>query len=151
MNKWQTICPLTLLAVIAALTPAGCSSPGVVASRKVVSDPNGNFHFYVTNQSFAISPVDIKVLIDGEMVVDGLFDVGSQHSEQEFVLRLPPGRHKIVAESKKGHARFEKTLEVDDKAWAALAYWFYPKPEGGAPACSPQFTLYVKKRPIYFF
>lgn len=121
-----------------------------MSSKSVVNDPDGNVHLYVSNQSFAISPVDIKMFIDGELVVNGSFEVGSQHTIQEFVLKLSPGRHKIVAESSKGHAKLEQTFEVDDKLWAALGYCFNPEAEGGVEPSPPHFVFDVRKEPIYF-
>jgi hypothetical protein len=82
--------------------------------------------------------------MDGELVVDGLFEVGSQHSWQTFVLRLSPGRHKIVVESSKGQAKLEQVFEGGDKAWAALTYWFDSKVKEG------HFVLDVKDKPLYF-
>jgi hypothetical protein len=140
---------LSLLAT-AALIFAGCRTPSAVSTTSVVNDPNGNFHLYVSNQSFATSPVDIKVFIDGQLVVKGVFDVGSQHSWQESVLRISAGQHKLIAETSKGHSKLEQFFEVDDKGWAALAYCFYPKPTGGAEACPRHFSFSVKKKPIFF-
>jgi hypothetical protein len=139
------------LLVIAVSIFAGCSTPSSVTSKKVVNDPNGNFHLYVSDQSFNISPVDIKVFIDGDLVVNGSFDVGSQHNYRAFVLRLSPGGHKIVAESSEGHARLERTFEVNDKLWAALAYWSSKKSKGGVESYMGHFSVDVKKEPIYFF
>lgn len=119
MRRFIQLCLLTTAASIFA----GCSTPGVVTSKSVVNDPNGNFHLYVSNQSFAISPVDIKVFIDGKLVVKEAFFVGNQDNWQTFVLKLSPGRHKVVAESSKGCAKLEQTFEVNDKLWIALAYW----------------------------
>ena len=139
------------LLVTAALVFAGCSTPSHSSFQTVVIDPNGNFRLYVSNQSFAISPVDIKVFIDGKRVVDGSFEVGSQHTIEEFVLKLSPGQHKIVAESSKGQTKLEQVFEVGDKAWTALAYWYYPELTGGSGPCPRHFSLDVRKEPIYFF
>jgi hypothetical protein len=141
---------LSLLATVAS-TFAGCSMPVAAPSKSVVNDPNGNFHLYVSDQSFAISPVDIKVFIDGELVVNGPFEVGSQHNFQTFVLKLSPGQHEILAESSKGRAKLEQTFQIDDKLWIALAYWSSPKLEGGVESYSGHFSVDVKKEPIYFF
>jgi len=141
--------PLSLLAT-AALVFAGCSTPSHSSFETVVIDPNGNFRLYVSNQSFAISPVDIEVFLDGKRVVDGSFEVGSQHTIEVFVLKLSPGRHKIVAESSKGHAKLEQDFEVTAKTWAALDFWYYPKMVGGAGPCPRHFTLDVSQEPIYF-
>jgi hypothetical protein len=142
---------LSLLATAVSIF-AGCSTPSVVPSKSFVNDPNGNFHLYVSNQSFAISPVDIKAFIDGELVANGLFAVGAnQDTYQEYVFKLSPGRHKIVAVSSKGHAKLEQTFEVNDKSWVALNYWYYPKAEGGVEPCPRHFSLLVSKEPIYFY
>jgi hypothetical protein len=140
---------LSLLATAVSIF-AGCSAPRAVPSEGSINSPNGNFHLYVLNRSFAISPVDIKIFIDGDLVVKGDFDVDGQHSYQPFVLNLSPGRHKIVAESSKGHAKFERVFDVEDKSWAALAYLFDSKPEGGAQPTSGLFVFVVKGKPIYF-
>jgi hypothetical protein len=134
-----------------ALVFAGCGTSSTAPPKSVVIDPNGNFHLYISNQSFAISPVDIRVFIDGELVTKGLFDVGSQHTVRTFVLELQPGQHKIVAKSSKGRAKLEQTFEVGDKLWASLAYWYYPKPEGGVRPSPRHFSFDVKDEPIYFF
>lgn len=122
----------------------------MIPPKIAANDPNGNFHLYISNQSFAVSLVDIKVFIDGKLVVNGSFEVGSQHNYQLFVLKLSSGRHKIVAESSKGHARLEQIFDVNDRPWATLTYWFYPKAEGGAKPCPPQFKFDLSKEPIYF-
>ena len=129
---------------IAVWMCAGCATPRYSSDQTIVIDPNGNVRLYVTNQSFAISPVDIKVFIDCKRVVDGAFDVGSQHTIEEFVLKLSPGRHRIVAESLRGNAKLEQEFEVSDKTWAALAYWFDSKVKEG------HFVFDVRDKPIYF-
>jgi hypothetical protein len=128
----------------------GCSTPGALPSRRVISDASGNFHFYISDQSFAISPIDVKVFIDGKLVATGDFEVGSQHSWHEYVLKLSAGHHKIVAESSKGHATLEQAFEVADKAWAVLGYWYYPNNSRGVESCPRQFSFIVKKEPILF-
>ena len=94
-----------------------------LAEDKTPQAEKGNFVLYVSNQSFDISPVDIVVQIDGKQVVSADFAVGTQHWWVEHAIPLSPGKHKLVAVSKKGDARFEKEFEVKDKHWAVLNYW----------------------------
>ena len=129
---------------------AGCGTPKLHPAHSELEDATGNFHLFISDQSYAISPVDIRVSIDGRPVVEKSFDVGDQHNWQEFAFRLTPGQHKIVAISKRGDAKFEKTFEIDDKLWASLDYWYYPEPTGGASACPRHFSLHVSKEPIMF-
>jgi hypothetical protein len=150
VSRYIRDCVAFSLPAIAVLIFAGCSTPSAVLPKSGVNNPDGNIRLYISNQSDAISPVDINVFVDGSLVANGLFDVGSQHSWQALPLKLSPGRHRIVAVSSKGHARLERVFEVDDKLWVALAYWFYPRSEGGAESCSRHFSFVVSKEPIGF-
>jgi hypothetical protein len=54
----------------------------------------GNFILYVSNQSFALDPVDIKVYIDGFLVVNRDFYVKGQHNWIRFQFQLGGGTHR---------------------------------------------------------
>ena len=56
---------------------------------------DSNFILYVSNQSFAIDPVDIIILIDGEPAVDQELYVDGQHNWQKFQFLLLEGKHQI--------------------------------------------------------
>jgi len=106
----------------------------------------GNFVFYVSNQSFAETPVDITVTLNGKKAVSQDFEVGNQHNWKKHTFKLAPGKYKLVAESKKGKAKFEKELEIKDKkTWAAMDYWYYPKKDG-----KRFFTIHIQNNPIRF-
>ncbi|MEN8238138.1 MAG: hypothetical protein ABFR53_02930, partial [Actinomycetota bacterium] len=79
---------------------------------------------YVSNQSFADPSVDITVAIDGEDVVDGSFDVGSQHSWYEHALELDAGDHALIATSS-GGASQEMLVTIEDgkQAFVVITYW----------------------------
>lgn len=139
---------LSLLATAVSVF-AGCRNVGSDPSR-VSNDSDGNFHLYISDQSFAISPVDISVFIDGELIVRENFYVGSQHNWQRFVRKLSPGPHRLVAKSIKGNTELDQTFEIKDKLWVSLDYWFYPNAEEGAAPCPRKFTLFVKEEPIMF-
>lgn len=111
-------------------------------------DPNGNFILYVSNQTFEISPVDIKILIDGRWAIQENFEVGNQHNWKQFQFQLSKGKHLIKAESVKGEAVLEKEFEITDKHWAVLDYWVdikaarYPVPK--------YFTFNFTDKPVMF-
>jgi len=100
-----------LLVMVVLLYVGGCE--GETRDVNSVEDileqeEKGNFTLYVSNQSFAISPVDITIHIDGKKAVDSKFDVGNQHIWIGYSFSLSKGEHKLVAVSKKGDARFEE-------------------------------------------
>ncbi|MCL4847743.1 MAG: hypothetical protein KJ066_14485 [Acidobacteria bacterium] len=90
-------------------------------------DPDGNVTLRVSNQSFAVNPVDIAIAIDGEPLVRAELDVAgeqpAQHNWQTFRYRLPEGRHSLVASSTRGRARLETNFEVKDEVVVAIAHW----------------------------
>lgn len=109
-------------------------------------DPKGNVVLFVTNQSIALSPVDIAIDVDGREVVDKLFRVGSQHTFERFVLRLSPGRHVLTARSLKGKASVRRLFLVAGRRWIAVAYWYYTKQQGSP--LPRQLNVRISDRPM---
>lgn len=80
---------------------------------------------HVTNQSFEDDPVDITVTIDGSVVVDNSFFVGSQHTWVTFDLALSPGEHELEARSNTGASMIRTVVLTDDgQRWALLSYMY---------------------------
>ena len=130
----------------------GCAKSGVDTGTGTVlsQDTNTNFVLYVSNQSFALTPVDITITIDGKKVISSTFEVGEgkrrQHNWISHGFELTPGTHKLEAVSTKGDAKFEKEFEIKDKKhWAVLSYWYYPDQDG-----KKKFTFQIQNEQIYF-
>jgi hypothetical protein len=128
----RTVTNLVLLA-LAGLLFAGCGDTPLKAVTSSLENTNGNFQLFVSNQSFAINPVDIAVSIDGTPVLQKYFDVGNQHSFYRFVFELPPGQHRITAKSSKGNATLDRSFTVEGKQSGTLFFWYYPKGDGDTP------------------
>ncbi len=88
---------------------------------------NGNFVLYVSNQSHAMSPVDITICIDGKQAVSSNFDFGNAHNLIKHTFPLAPGKHTLTAVTKKGETQFEQEIEITDKHWAVIMFWFNSK------------------------
>jgi len=129
----------------------------------LAQDPEGNLVLTVSNQSFAVNPVDIRVTIDGEVAVDEAFEVGegqpAGHGWKQFRLRLGAGAHRLRAVSGRGEAELDVEFEVvaddavgdDDrqasgKHYALLMYWCSSAPEDD----DARFTLQLADQPISF-
>jgi hypothetical protein len=108
----------------------------------------GKFTLYVSNQSFAIDPVDIVVVIDGKCVVSQLFKCKDQHNWQKFCLSLAPGTHRLEVRSKIGDTQLSRSFEVSDKHWAVLNFWYYPK--DAFKPMDRQFSFDIQDEPMYF-
>ena len=106
---------------------------------------NGNFVLYVSNQSSSMSPVDITIHVDGKKAVSSEFAVGNSHQWVKHTFQLPPGKHKLVAVSKKGSATMEKEFDIKDKHWAVVDYWFSNSNQEGK-----KFSFMVRDTPIAF-
>jgi hypothetical protein len=104
----------------------------------------------VSNQSFADDPVRITVRIDGVLVVDDDFFVGSQHNWRTFDLAVTPGDH-LVSLTSDTNVESETTLAIpsDGHRWAAAAYWYQPSAptDTGAPVTG-EFSFVVDDEPI---
>jgi hypothetical protein len=131
-----------------------CSCAPDEKTELLPQDTNGNFIFFVSNQSFAINPVDIVVHIDGKKAVDADFDVKGksvpQHNWIRHQFTLAPGRHRLTVKSVNGGASMEKEFEIKGKHWAVLDYWYYPKVTGGARPTPKRFTFTIQDKPIGF-
>jgi len=90
-------------------------------------EPLMPFTLYVCNQSLEISPIDIHVEIDGEVVVHDEFEVGRQLNWKVFDLTLSPGRHTIEVSSKKGEAKLAEEFMITREQGASVQYWYYPE------------------------
>ena len=107
----------------------------------------GEVRLWVSNQSFDDDPVSITIRIDGEVVVDDSFAVGSQHNSVSFdIAGLSSGLHEMVAESDTG-ARTDGsfTLPDGDSRWLVADYWY----DAGEPA-DRYFTRSESDEPVYF-
>lgn len=126
MKLQQTILALACLALAACFAePAEPAGPRQIPQRV----EGGNFTIYVSNQSFAIDPVDIDVYVDDTLVVVGDFEVGSQHSWYDFEFALTPGTHTLRAVTRAGKAELEETFEIAGKRYGVLDFWYYPDGE----------------------
>lgn len=103
-------------------------------------DEKSNFALHVSNQSFAIDPVDIKIFIDGKVAVDKDFSVGSQHTYISYRFLLSNGVHKIKIESQKGSAVYENSFNITDAHRGIVEYWYYPE-KGNNPPTSKHFIF----------
>jgi hypothetical protein len=80
MRRWLAI----------LLTIVGCSSPPDAVSSEeargalIPESSTGNTILYVSNQSYAHSPVNIRVLLDGKPIIDSEFEVGNQHDYVKY-------------------------------------------------------------------
>ncbi len=131
--------------LVLALAAAGCGSEAALPDPGPAAEPRGEtVTLYVSNQSFDRPKVDIRVEIDGRVVVADDFAVENQHNWVEFRLRLRPGEHVLRATTQAGDATLERSFTVAGQRWAVLDYWCC---EHGN---EPHFTFDVSKRRIAF-
>jgi len=123
--------------VAALLVLTGCADPApriassgdpeLLEPSSRLLDADGGFTLFVSNQSFAIDPVDVRVEIDGELVVSDYFHVGDQHHFVPSRLSLLQGKHRIRIWSAKGEAELSTEFELKDHDVGVVTYWYYPE------------------------
>jgi hypothetical protein len=106
----------------------------------------GTFILYISNQSMILSPVDVRVFIDGRPVVNGNFDLRRQQNWQKFPLTLTPGSHELLVESDRGGATLTRTITLQERQWGVINFWC--RQEEGKPRSS--FTFELRDEPFYF-
>jgi hypothetical protein len=129
MKTISKVFPVFLATIIMAplLIAAERGDPKLPVANSKLLNPHGNFGLAVSNQSFGISPVDVRVEIDGELVVSDYFRVGSQHTWAGFGLSLSKGKHRIHIWSEKGGVELAKEFEFKDHDLGVIEYWYYPE------------------------
>lgn len=122
---------MSFLVLLLIGTGGGCSRVSLdVPELSPVRD--GNVTLYVSNQSFADDTVDIKVLIDGKVVVHDNFEVKNQHAWHTFTFQLEPGKHTLQAHARSDSVVLKTDFELPvEKRWAVLNYWYNPTTKGG--------------------
>ena len=105
----------------------------------------GNFVLYVSNQSFDIDFVDIKVYIDGLVAVNQEFTVGQQKNWIPFQFQLSEGTHKLKIQSVKGDSKLEQKFKITGNNWAKIKFLYASE---GADPVSKQFTFAIKDKEI---
>jgi hypothetical protein len=143
-----------LLPILVCIFLTGCSNFNDntnIEIQKISEDGNGNFILYVSNQSFAINPIDIKIYIDDMVAVNEDFDVGIQHTWKPFQFNLPTGTHSIKIESIIGDSILEENFDIiDDKHWALVQYWYYPEKLDDENLMPKHFSFDIKNEPYFF-
>jgi len=105
-----------------------------------------SFTLWVSNQSFAITPVDIQIEVDGKLVAKGLFHVETQHTIIPFGLNLRPGKHSIHIWSEKGMAEKKMEFEIQDQNVGIVEYWYYP--DDHYHPTPKNFTFRIQNEPL---
>jgi hypothetical protein len=127
-DAWPRVGLLVVLLAACGSAPTSVSG----GSSPFETRANGNFRLYVSNQSFALDPVDITIRIDGRLAVSDDFAVGNEHNWKLYRFDLAPGMHRITAVSRAGRARLAGTFRVRRTLSGVVDYWYSPGNPGGA-------------------
>ncbi|KPJ97877.1 MAG: hypothetical protein AMK71_12315 [Nitrospira bacterium SG8_35_4] len=119
-------------------------------SRRIVSseNKNSNFTLIVSNMCSTNCPVDIKIHIDGELVVDDTFETGLQNGWKPFHFKLAGGKHSIKAKSVKGKATLMQEFEIRKDHWASMEYRKDNESGSAARSISGILTFHMHDVPV---
>jgi hypothetical protein len=88
--------------------------------------PTGDFTLLVSSESSAIDPIDVRIEIDGSLVVSDYIFAGDHHTYIPFRLSLPRGDHRIRISSVKGGAELSARFNLSDQDVGVATYWYRP-------------------------
>ena len=137
------------VAVLATATLSCASAFGPCPCGTSEPPTDDNLLLYVSNQSFAVDPVDMLVRIDGAVAVRDNFEVGSQHNWIRFSLRLAAGSHTVSAASSQAPATADARFDLADgeRIYCVVNYWYSPK---RGPDAKRRVTVDCQKQPPLF-
>ncbi len=128
---------LASLLVLVACNSGGSDDPRNVPQQHLPSSVTPEFTLLVSNQSFDLSQVDIRVSIDDQLAVTGDFLVEGQHTWIPFDFDLAPGAHTLRVTTADANAELTEEFVMDDRKWGVVMFWYY---EGGAEPVAPSFS-----------
>ncbi len=82
-----------------------------------------DFIFYISNQTDEINPVQIRVYIDGEMMVNDSFYVENYHNWTRYSKSLSFRIHVIKVVRDKNFSQNTKVFLMHSKQWAVIDFW----------------------------
>ena len=111
----------------------------VPLSSRAVAEGEANVQVLVSNQSFANPDVEMRVVIDDDVVADQVFDVCGQHSQALFPLALAPGWHDlaVTTDSGLGH-RARVDVPESGPRWVLVSHWTEDEPHLSVDVVSEQ-------------
>lgn len=92
---------------------------------------NGKFTLHINSLSAAINPVDVRVLIDNELVVSEYISrTGDQYEDFRHVkMSLPQGDHHIAIGSNLGATTNMFDFVISNQNAGIIGFWFSPEHE----------------------
>ena len=140
---------LRLLAGSVAILFGACNDLG--GEERVLSPVDkGTFILYVSNQSYALDPVDIRVYIDGSLAVNQDFYVQGQHNWIKFEYDLATSNHRILVVSSTGATQLEKSFMLTAQCWCVIDFWYCPGVAEGEEPTPKSFEIQFFDEPVVF-
>ncbi len=128
---------LASLVVLVACNGAGSDDPRNEPHQHLPAPTTPKLTLYLSNQSFDLSQVDMRVEVDDQLAVTGDFLVEGQHTWLPFELDLASGPHTLTVTSADTDATMTQSFVMDDRKWGVVMFWYY---EGGSEPVAPSFS-----------
>jgi hypothetical protein len=119
--------------------------PEIELAHNTLLDEKGNVYIYIRSGAFEPNPIDLRVTIDGILGVLDVFE-WNPNVFTRYRLLIAEGHHNLVAESKRGQARLEEDINVEDTLHVGITYW-HRMPYCLGPGLPPTLTLHAAKEP----
>ncbi len=106
-------------------------------------DADALLTLWISNQSFAITPVEIAVEVNGQVIVSDWFPVEDQHLVVRYDVHTGPGEYRLTLVGAGGEARQSLVVLVEEEPrHVTVSFWADPEP--------PAFTTRVTADPPGF-
>jgi hypothetical protein len=133
-------------AALLSLVTAACAAESTEPHQLQPAATDPNFVLFVTNHSAARDKVDIDVVIDADLAVEGEFPKGTEY---KFDFELVLGGHAVTSISDSaGTQRIDQFVLRGGVQYGVLEFWDQ-SPQSGGPA-GPVFTFELSDSPPAF-
>jgi hypothetical protein len=114
-----------LLSLGVASLIAGAAQVAEPATNAPAAEPRTNLLVRLTNQSADLTDIDVKVYLDGKLVIDRpSLDSGWFHNFYTYGFHVALGEHTLKVVSAKGEATAEKTFQAGTQVAVDVSFWY---------------------------
>jgi hypothetical protein len=134
-----------LLGALGPAPPGRAFAPLPQFERVLPASPAAtpNCFLYIAHRTPTPPAIDLRVAIDGQLVIHDTFAWEVPCLFVRFPLSLPAGEHTLEATSNCGQAELIESFTLQKELHVGLFYW-YSEPSAFSPELPPQLTSHVQ-------
>lgn len=151
--RWLTIVLIACVAIVAPFvvgirrrTKFGPLPQFEAISPDPAHNTASNVALYVSDMPFEPKQIEIRSEIDGRTVVRGVFEADPRTPYTRYLLKPPPGKHRLKAQTLRGKANLEREISIPEESHIGISD-SYGQPSLVSGEIPPTITYHTEKTP----